>query len=249
MSEIVLATPAAPDARERAVLEEGAQYVEHSVEEWYHHTRRKHGHSRLLLEPVILKPVCDDCLARFDLPTSVERCWNSTKPRNLDVVVLPEKTRPARLTVYDRGSRLAYMWRVGSSPWWWSGVQCSDCHQTMEDSDDIFAVYEEAFDEYCSLPDPKDAPKGLRGTKKKTVRERLAKIYGGRCFECGKRRKLTLDHIQPRSRGGTWLTTNLQPFCEECQQRKADLQPTKVIVALDMLLRPPPSDSFDGLFW
>jgi HNH endonuclease len=249
LSEITLAPLAPPDARERALLVEAAKYIEHSAEEWYHSARRKYGHSRLLLEPVILKPVCDDCLARFDLPTSLERCWKSTKARDLDLVVLPEKTKPDRLTIYDRGSRLAYLWRAGSPPGRWPGVQCSDCHQTIEDSDDIFAVYEEPFAEYCGLPDPEDALKSLRGSKKKMVRERLARIYGRRCFECGKRRKLTLDHIQPQSRGGTWLTTNLQPFCEECQLKKADLQPTKVIVALDMLLRPPPSDSFDGLFW
>jgi len=249
LSEMTLARLAPPDAWERALLVEAAKYIEHSAEEWYHSARRKYGHSRLLLEPVILKPVCDDCLARFDLPTSLERCWKSTKARNLDLVVLPEKTRPDRLTTYDRGSRLAYFWRAGPPPGWWPGVQCCDCHQTIEDGDDIFAVYEEPFAEYCGLPDPEDALKSLRGSKKKMVRERLARIYGGRCFECGKRRKLTLDHIQPQSRGGTWLRTNLQPFCEECQLKKADLQPTKVIVALDMLLRPPPSDSFDGLFW
>jgi HNH endonuclease len=141
-----------------------------------------------------------------------------------------------------------YLWRT-ASPDCWPGVQCTDCHQTIEDSGDIFAVYEEPFDKYCGLPAPEDAPTNLRGARKKEVRERLAKIYGGRCFECGKRRKLTLDHIEPKSRGGTWLTTNLQPFCRECQEKKASLQPTTVIVALDMLLRPPPSDSFDGLVW
>jgi HNH endonuclease len=229
-------------------MEEAARYLRHSAEEWYHRTRRKFGHSRLLLEPVILKPVCDDCLARLGLPTSLDRCWTSTKARDIEVAVLPEKTRPDRITIYDRGKRLAYLWRVGSSPEWWPGVQCSDCRQTIEGSDDIFAVYEESFAEYCGLPESEDAPKSLRG-KRKEKRGRLAKIYGGRCFECGKRRKLTLDHIEPRSRGGTSLTTNLQPLCHECQEKKANLPPEKVLVALDMFLRPPPSDTFDGLVW
>jgi HNH endonuclease len=249
LSEIALAPVAPPDARECSLIAEAARYLGQSAEEWYHRTRRKYGHSRLLLEPVILKPVCDDCLASLDLPTSLDRCWKSTKARDIEVVVLPEKTRPERLTIYDRGNRLVYLWRAGSCPAWWPGVQCSDCRQTIEDSDDIFAAYEESFAEYCGLPDPEDAPKSLRGSTKKKVRERLAKIYGRRCFECGKRRKLTLDHIQPQSRGGTWLTTNLQPFCHECQRKKANLRPVNVVVALDMLLRPPPSDSFDGLFW
>jgi hypothetical protein len=239
---------APPDAREQALMEEAARYVRRSAEEWYHHTRRKYGHSRMLLEVVVLKPVCDDCLARFDLPTSLDRCWSKREP-DIEAVLLPEKTRPKRLTIYDRAKRLAYLWRNGSPPAWWPGVQCTDCRQTIEDSRDIFAVYEEPFAEYFGLPDPEGAPRNLRGSTKKKVRERLAKIYGGRCFECGKRRKLTLDHIEPKSKGGAWVTTNLQPFCHECQKKKADRKPVKVLMALDMLLRPPPSDSFDGLVW
>ena len=79
-------------------MAEAAKYVEHSAEEWYHTTRRRYGHSRLLLEPVILRPVCDDCLARLDLPTSLDRCWDSRKERDTDVVVLPEEdeARPLR---------------------------------------------------------------------------------------------------------------------------------------------------------
>jgi hypothetical protein len=248
LSEIELAPLAPPNPRERALMEKAARYVRHSAEEWYHRTRRKYGHSRVVLEPVVLKPVCDDCLARLDLPTSLDRCW-STKTADIEAVVLPEKTRPSRFAIYDRAKRLVYLWRAGSTSEWWPGVQCTDCRQTIEDSDDIFAVQEEPFAEYCGLPNPEDAPRNLRGSSKKEVRERLARIYGGRCFECGKRRKLTLDHIEPKSRGGTWLTTNLQPFCRECQEKKADLQPVNVVIALDMLLRPPPSDSFDGLVW
>jgi hypothetical protein len=248
LSEIELAPLAPPNPRERALMEKAARYVRHSAEEWYHRTRRKYGHSRVVLEPVVLKPVCDDCLARLDLPTSLDRCW-STKTADIEAVVLPEKTRPSRFAIYDRAKRLVYLWRAGSTSEWWPGVQCTDCRQTIEDSDDIFAVQEEPFAEYCGLPNPEDAPRNLRGSSKKEVRERLARIYGGRCFECGKGRKLTLDHIEPKSRGGTWLTTNLQPFCRECQEKKADLQPVNVVIALDMLLRPPPSDSFDGLVW
>ena len=171
LSEIALAPLAPPYARERALMAEAAKCVERSAEEWYHRTRRKYGHSRLLLEPVILKPSCDDCLARLDLPTSLDRCWNSTKARDTEVVVLPEETRPERIAIYDRGKRLAYLWRGGSSPEWWPGVQCSDCRQTIDHSDDIFAVYEEPFAEYFGLPDPQDAPKSLRGSTKKKVRE------------------------------------------------------------------------------
>jgi hypothetical protein len=237
LSEIALAPPRRPDPRENALIAEASRYVRESAEEWYHGVRRKYGHSRMILEPVVLKPVCDECLSRDDLPTSLDRCWTTTRERDV-TIVLPEKTRPERFAIYDGGKRLLYyLWR-DEPPNWWPGVQCTDCRQTIEeDGSGIFAVYRESFSDYCGLPDAEDAPKSLRGDRKKNVRERLTKIYGGRCFECGKRRKLTLDHIEPRSRGGTWLTTNLQPFCEECQKIKADYPSVKVVVALDMLLR------------
>jgi hypothetical protein len=162
--------------------------------------------------------------------------------------LLPVKTVPERLARYDRGKRLVHQWPA-KHPDWWRGAECSDCRQPIRDGNDIVSVYEEPFAEYFGLPDSEDAPRNLRGDRKKKVRERLAKIYGTRCFECGRRRKLTLDHIEPRALGGTWLTTNLQPFCSECQNKKADLPAVNVVVALDMLLRPPPSDSYHGLVW
>ena len=230
------------------MMEQAAKYIQHTAEEWYHTTRRKLGHSRLILEPVVLKPICDDCLVQLDLPTTVDRCWTS-KAHEI-VVVLPEKTRPERVSIYDRGKRLVHLWRrEGSYPDRWREVGCSDCRQPIHDGYGIVSVYEEPFADYFGLPDPEDAPRKLRGDRKKRVRERLAKIYGSRCFECGRRRKLTLDHIEPRAIGGTWLTTNLQPFCDECQKKKADLPAANVVVALDMLLRPPPSDSYDGPIW
>jgi 5-methylcytosine-specific restriction endonuclease McrA len=60
---------------------------------------------------------------------------------------------------------------------------------------------------------------------------------------------LTLDHIVAEAQGGTWETINLQPLCRACQNKKADLPVETVVVALDMLLRPLPSDSYDGPVW
>jgi hypothetical protein len=246
ISNLHLAPEAPPTKRDCATMEQAAKYIQHTAEDWYHTTRRKLGHSRLILEPVVLKPICDDCLVRFDLPTTLDRCW-ITKAREEIVVVLPEKTRPERLAFYDRGKRLVHLWRKEESSW--RDVGCSDCRQPIHDEYGIVSVYEEPFAEYFGLPDPEDAPRNLRGDRKKKVRDRLAKIYGGRCFECGRRRKLTLDHIEPRALGGTWLTTNLQPFCDECQKKKAALPAENVVIALDMLLRPLPSDSYDGPLW
>lgn len=45
-----------------------------------------------------------------------------------------------------------------------------------------------------------------------------------RCFYCGSRKELTVDHVIPRSRGGTDAPGNLVTCCDACNQvKKAEL--------------------------
>ena len=65
------------------------------------------------------------------------------------------------------------------------------------------------------------------------------------CQYCGKKdyyRKMTLDHVIPKSRGGpkTWL--NLVTCCVSCNQRKGDKTPSEA--SMD-LLKAPRIPSFD----
>lgn len=48
----------------------------------------------------------------------------------------------------------------------------------------------------------------------------MCEQYNHRCVCCGKRRKLTVDHIVPISRGGRNTIDNLQPLCMPCNRRK-----------------------------
>ena len=48
----------------------------------------------------------------------------------------------------------------------------------------------------------------------------LCKHYGGKCLCCGKRRKLTADHVIPVSKGGTSNIDNIQPLCLSCNSKK-----------------------------
>lgn len=50
--------------------------------------------------------------------------------------------------------------------------------------------------------------------------ETLCKRYGYRCLACGKRRKLTIDHIVPLSLDGPNTIENVQPLCGPCNGRK-----------------------------
>lgn len=48
----------------------------------------------------------------------------------------------------------------------------------------------------------------------------LAERDGRSCKHCGTTEKLTVDHIVPRSRGGTNDINNLQILCRACNSRK-----------------------------
>lgn len=43
---------------------------------------------------------------------------------------------------------------------------------------------------------------------------------GYRCLHCGTTEDLTIDHIHPKSRGGTDAVDNLQTLCRSCNCRK-----------------------------
>ena len=43
-----------------------------------------------------------------------------------------------------------------------------------------------------------------------------------RCLCCGKRKKLTADHVIPVSKGGTSNIDNIQPLCGPCNSSKRD---------------------------
>ena len=53
-------------------------------------------------------------------------------------------------------------------------------------------------------------------------RGRLA-LFAGRCAYCAKVAKLTMDHIEPLSRGGAHDVANVVPACKSCNSRKCNL--------------------------
>jgi len=48
----------------------------------------------------------------------------------------------------------------------------------------------------------------------------LCRKYKHRCLCCGKRRKLTADHVLPLVKGGSNFISNIQPLCGPCNSRK-----------------------------
>lgn len=48
----------------------------------------------------------------------------------------------------------------------------------------------------------------------------LCDKYNNRCLCCGRKKKLTPDHVVPLSKGGSNSIDNIQPLCGPCNSRK-----------------------------
>lgn len=44
--------------------------------------------------------------------------------------------------------------------------------------------------------------------------------WGDKCYICGTRENLSVDHVKPVKRGGATLLCNLRPCCRSCNSRK-----------------------------
>jgi hypothetical protein len=60
-----------------------------------------------------------------------------------------------------------------------------------------------------------------KGSAKKRFRNFIRYSFGGLCAYCRKQRAVTVDHLKPRSKGGSNLRSNLVPCCVECNQSKS----------------------------
>jgi 5-methylcytosine-specific restriction endonuclease McrA len=58
----------------------------------------------------------------------------------------------------------------------------------------------------------------------------------GRCACCTKKRALTIDHIQPISKGGSNWPSNIQMLCKPCNSRKRDKDPIAFMQEMGALL-------------
>ncbi|WP_278523477.1 HNH endonuclease [Methanobrevibacter arboriphilus] len=54
----------------------------------------------------------------------------------------------------------------------------------------------------------------------KKKRNKIFKRDGYQCLKCGTRKDLTIDHITPRSKGGSNELKNLQTLCRNCNIKK-----------------------------
>lgn len=52
--------------------------------------------------------------------------------------------------------------------------------------------------------------------------QEIKKKYKYRCVYCGEKKKLTMDHIIPVSKGGSFTKENILPSCQSCNSKKCD---------------------------
>lgn len=72
-------------------------------------------------------------------------------------------------------------------------------------------------------------------TKKLRVnRNRIFKRDGNQCGYCGAKKDLTIDHILPKSRGGTNEWTNLVTCCSKCNVKKGNKTPDEAKMTLKL---------------
>ena len=59
-----------------------------------------------------------------------------------------------------------------------------------------------------------------KGSAKRKFRKSIKYGWGGLCCYCRSERATTLDHIKPKSKGGSSLRSNLLPACQSCNHSK-----------------------------
>ena len=120
----------------------------------------------------------------------------------------------------------------GWLPWW-------------EDEDGCYTK-EVDFSDYFGFLD-KEHP-----SASKAMRKRIIRMYGRKCFACGRELtvdEITIDHIVARSQSGTGDQVNLQVLCEKCNTVKGNTVVEEKEAVLHFPMRPVPSDAYEGVTW
>ena len=83
-----------------------------------------------------------------------------------------------------------------------------------------------------------------RNEKRKISRRAVFARDDYRCQYCGTAAHLTVDHVIPKSRGGSSSWDNVVTSCAPCNVRKADRLPDEVGMHPRVTPKPPPADVF-----
>ena len=213
-------------------LYEDQLWVHEECYRFYVKQRRKHCNFLEVLDLWLRAPYCDSCIqsgpdVSYGLPEITANNWQQ------DIV-------------WELGEDLfEYIEaQIVSDPEF--NLHCKKCDNSLRpwNGDDIYIVdyhLEEHYNIPIETPGKKDSSKKFR--------KKIKELYDWKCFKCGKKGRLDIDHIMPQSCGGDAAFRNLQPLCEKCGQEKGNKKPTEIPVYMTMYFQNHPSDSYEGLFW
>lgn len=60
-----------------------------------------------------------------------------------------------------------------------------------------------------------------KGSAQRQFKHAIRYAWGGMCCFCREKRATTVDHLRPRSKGGSSFRSNLVPCCPDCNKDKA----------------------------
>lgn len=199
--------------------------------------RESFGGHATFLRLKVLVPLCADCWSsepemNFTVPTISSDNWE------LDLLLLgfhPEVIEELKDDISEGVEEERGPWCFVCGNWlpWWEDED--GCYTKEVHFADYFGFEEKAH------PDVR-----------KAMKRRLIQMYGRKCFACGQTLTtddLTIDHIVARSQGGTGDQVNLQVLCKECNSAKADIPVEGREAVLHFLMRPVPSDAYEGVTW
>lgn len=86
------------------------------------------------------------------------------------------------------------------------------------------------------------------GTRWAAARRRAIRDSGGICYLCGGEGVCEVDHVVPRSRGGSDHPDNLRGVCRSCHARKSSAE-GHAAKARKRALRKRPADKHPGRFY
>lgn len=75
------------------------------------------------------------------------------------------------------------------------------------------------------IPLPQNKGKAMNSKQKQKKKEKLVEYYGSFCYWCGSYfpvKELTLDHLNPKSLGGSNSFENLRLACRDCNQTRGN---------------------------
>jgi len=221
--------PYIPTAQE---IHEDQLWVREECYRFYVKQRLKHCNYLEVLDLWLRAPYCDSCIqsgpdVSYGLPEITANNWQK------DIV-------------WELGEDLFEYIETQTSSDPEFSLHCKRCDNSLRpwNGDDIYIV-DYHLEEHYGIPI--ETP-GKKDPSKK-VCKKIKELYDLKCFKCGKKGRLHIDHIMPRSCGGDAAFRNLQPLCEKCGQVKADQLPKEVCVYLNMYFNEPTADSYEGLFW